>query len=97
MSSTFLSVPAVAEDLDVSCKTVYRMIYAGILTAIPVGLGKTRPRVRVARTELESYKQERKQAAGAKSTRPTLPPVTPPPPAGPVTPPPPPGPKVDPR
>jgi excisionase family DNA binding protein len=94
MSGDFLPVPAVAEDLGVSSKTVYRMTYAGVLAAIPVGLGKTRPRVRIARAELERYKQERKQAAEA--TRPTLPPVTPPPPAGPVTPPPPAGPKVEP-
>jgi hypothetical protein len=78
MTTNLLSVKAAALRLDASPMTVYRLLYAGLLTPHHIGLGKSRPRIRIAEPDLDAYIDS--TYAGK-------------PPAGPGTPPPPPGPK----
>jgi excisionase family DNA binding protein len=51
----FLSVKSAAVLLDVAPITVYRLVYAGHLKAVPVGLGKKRPHVRIAESTLRTF------------------------------------------
>lgn len=94
MSDRLLTVAHAAGQLDVSPMTVYRLVYAHQLTAVPVGLGKSRPRIRIRESELTAF-----MARGSKTPPSTPPPSRPPaqprqPPAAPRTPPPPAGPKT---
>jgi excisionase family DNA binding protein len=54
MGDRFLSVNHIADKLDLSPKSVYRLVYGGHLKAVPVGTGK-RPRIRIAESELEAF------------------------------------------
>jgi excisionase family DNA binding protein len=51
----FLSVKTVALRLDVKPITVYRLVYAKHLTAVPIGLGKRRPHIRIAESSLRAF------------------------------------------
>lgn len=53
-----LRVPAVAERLDCSPATVYRLVHANKLRPHAIGLGKSRPRVRIEESELERFIKE---------------------------------------
>jgi excisionase family DNA binding protein len=50
-----LSVKTVAERLDVAPITVYRLVYAKHLRAVPIGLGKKRPHIRIAESALRAF------------------------------------------
>jgi len=55
MARQFLSVKNAAKRLDASAMTVYRLVYAGKLTGYPIGLGKTKPRIRIDEDELTAF------------------------------------------
>lgn len=55
MAKRLLSINTAAERLDVSPKTVYRLIYAKKLPIHNIGLGKKQPRVRIAESDLDAY------------------------------------------
>lgn len=89
MADQLLTVKHAAERLDVAPMTVYRLIYAGLLEPRHIGLGKKKPRVRVAESELDRYIASTGQSNTPKpgTPRPSTPPSSPPRPAGPANPP----------
>lgn len=100
MSENWLSVRTVAERIDASPATVYRMIYNGRLHPVSIGTGKKRPRVRIAESELNAVMAEARMAPilprptpSAPRPVPSQPPTRPRPPAGPAQPPRPAGPR----
>jgi excisionase family DNA binding protein len=50
-----LKVTEAAARLDVHKSTIYRLIYANQLPVVPVGLGKSRPRVRISEAALDAF------------------------------------------
>lgn len=59
MPSRLLSIPAVAAELDVDRRTVYRFIAAGELPVVDLRTGTGRSRVRVPVVGLEEFVQRR--------------------------------------
>lgn len=55
MAKNLITVKHAAERIDTSPMTVYRLIYAGLLRPHYIGLGKVKPRVRVADTDVTAY------------------------------------------
>lgn len=55
MGERLLSVNHAAERLDISPKSVYRLVYADQLPAVPVGTGKKKPRIRIPESALEAF------------------------------------------
>ncbi|MFY1690905.1 helix-turn-helix domain-containing protein [Plantactinospora sp. WMMB782] len=53
MAHRLLKVQAAAALLDASASTVYRLVYAGRLSAVPIGTGKKKPRIRIKSDELD--------------------------------------------
>ncbi|MFD7078566.1 helix-turn-helix domain-containing protein [Streptomyces sp. NPDC059918] len=62
MPSRLLSIPAVAELLDVDRRTIYRFIAAGELPVIDLRTGRGRSRVRVPSAALEKFISSRSVA-----------------------------------
>lgn len=54
MGERLLSVNTVADRLDLSPKSVYRLVYGKHLPAVPMGTGK-RPRIRIPESALEAF------------------------------------------
>lgn len=54
MGDRLLSVNHVADRLDISPKSVYRLVYGKHLKAVPLGTGK-KPRIRIPESELEQF------------------------------------------
>lgn len=50
-----LDVNEVAAQLSVGKQTVYRLVSAGLLASVKVGLGKTKPRIRIAQSSVERF------------------------------------------
>jgi excisionase family DNA binding protein len=61
-----LSIPAVADALDVDRRTVYRFIAAGELPVVDLRTGPGRSRVRVPASELEEFIGRRTGAAAVR-------------------------------
>ena len=59
-----LSVKSAALLLDCKPITVYRLVYAKHLVAVPIGLGKARPHIRIAESALRAF-----MAKGTATTR----------------------------
>lgn len=53
-----LTVKAAAKQIDTSPMTIYRLVYAGQLKYVTVGLGKSRPRIRIDAADLARFKKE---------------------------------------
>lgn len=60
-----LTVPAAAAALGVHKQTAYRMVWAGLLPWVNVGLGKSRPRVRVRESAVKALIQSRERGVAA--------------------------------
>ncbi|MFF4735878.1 helix-turn-helix transcriptional regulator [Streptomyces sp. NPDC001262] len=59
MSDRLLSVPTVAERLDVSRRTIYRFIAAGELSIVDLRTGGERSRVRIPSADVEALIERR--------------------------------------
>lgn len=55
MGERLLSVNHVADRLDISPKSVYRLVYGNHLPSVPVGTGKKKPRIRIPESALEAF------------------------------------------
>ncbi|MFJ2554059.1 MULTISPECIES: helix-turn-helix domain-containing protein [unclassified Streptomyces] len=69
MPSRLLSVPAVADLLDVDRRTVYRLISAGELPVVDLRTGAERSRVRIPVSGLEDFLTSRSVAKPPASSR----------------------------
>lgn len=58
MEERMNDVNHVAERLDMSAKSVYRLVYEGYLRAVPTGTGKKRPRIRIPESSLLAFMAE---------------------------------------
>lgn len=54
-ATDLITVKHAAARLDASPMTVYRLIYAKKLKPHRIGLGQTKPRIRVAVADLDAY------------------------------------------
>ena len=54
MAEKLLRIPEAADRLGISRKSVYRLVYAGRLKAVPTGSG-SRPAIRVVESSVDKF------------------------------------------
>lgn len=63
MTDQLLTVKEAADRLHVSAMSVYRLVYGGELSFVPVGTGTKRPRIRIKEAVLQAWIDKRAAAA----------------------------------
>lgn len=61
----YLTVKEAAAVLRASPQTVYRLVWAGEITRINIGTGKSRPRFRVRRSSVDKFMASREKGKAA--------------------------------